>query len=920
MLAFLLPVPIVVANVFGAHWERALITVLGQGVLGASLLMLRQRDAQSVDRAGVVSALGVCLVLSVPALSNGGFGDPRTFLSVLIAGTFSLACLGITRLRVVVGGVLLTTLLLAVAEVGGLLDRMHTVELSDANIASVALSVFVLSSFVGIYLLASQMLATYRVLEQTRSELDASTAAGKVGLFKADISTESVTANAYFREIYELPVATHAELTLRLMLERSPEFARESQYWALKSLDDAVAQKARLDFPDGRVKWVQVSIVPSLDDSGQRILSGAVIDITEQFEQEQALLLREQQLREALNKFELAQSAAHFGITVYDPATGVFSGDSTMRALYDVPEDEFPVVTRELIRSRYAEDQLESLQPLIDAGKAWHRPYAALIKVRWRDGSEHFLQTQNIFQEKADGSPTFVGVAFDVTDSVNREQALVDALNDLKLTCSVTSTGLGQVNLDTGEVTANPIWRAMLGMDEEVPIDAKTVKKALPEHEQARFDDFLRKVAQSHSALSMDFDLIDAEGHSRRMRTVAAARRLENDETAIKVVQSDITDLHDQQKELALRTEQQTKLFRIVAHELRTPAATIQMLVNELDLPSKDRSELSAVTHHLLHVIDDLRIAVNPEVDIDVELGRFELSRLLQEVERQTSYLAATAGMTLRVATDKAPWGFFVSDAYRLRSALTNLIRNSALHSAGKTISLSADVDESSDHCEITFTVEDDGSGIPPQDIDRLFQPFERGNSSSAGTGVGLYLVKNWIEKLGGTVHYSPREPTGSLFTITIPTERGDKISDDSDSQATLLQARALVKDWDILIVDDDAVLRGAASRLLKKALDVNVTTAIDGSDALSSLARRDFEIIITDYMMPTMDGRQLTAALRDQGYEGMIIGLTAATIGDERLELMEAGADAVLFKPLQIEEFAAAVLDIAAIKQLYFD
>ena len=134
------------------------------------------------------------------------------------------------------------------------------------------------------------------------------------------------------------------------------------------------------------------------------------------------------------------------------------------------------------------------------------------------------------------------------------------------------------------------------------------------------------------------------------------------------------------------------------------------------------------------------------------------------------------------------------------------------------------------------------------------------------------------------------------------------------DSQATqLLGAKAILQGKRIMLVEDDRILRNSSRRLLEKNFGVQVVVAEDGLKALELLKNESVELILTDYFMPNLDGRELVQELRKQGRLLPIIALTAATIGQEQDELKQAGADVVLPKPLDVHRFAQAMLDLDA-------
>jgi len=203
----------------------------------------------------------------------------------------------------------------------------------------------------------------------------------------------------------------------------------------------------------------------------------------------------------------------------------------------------------------------------------------------------------------------------------------------------------------------------------------------------------------------------------------------------------------------------------------------------------------------------------------------------------------------------------------------------------------------------MTFSIEDDGRGIPEADRERLFEPFERGQTLANGTGVGLYIVRQWVGLMGGTVGIRSSQFGGARFDICIPLRFEDSPAD--QGSRTLPQLEVVQKSLAskrVLLAEDDPVLRKVVKRQLEQLLQLEVTAVENGQAALNLLEDNPYDLLITDYFMPGLDGRKLILTLRERGITLPIMGITAATIGEERNELTSAGADAVLTKPIKKE------------------
>ena len=163
---------------------------------------------------------------------------------------------------------------------------------------------------------------------------------------------------------------------------------------------------------------------------------------------------------------------------------------------------------------------------------------------------------------------------------------------------------------------------------------------------------------------------------------------------------------------------------------------------------------------------------------------------------------------------------------------------------------------------------------------------------------------------MGGDIVYEPNTPRGSRFTLTIPINEMDStpLHDEAESERVCYSLEGAK----ILLAEDNPTLQLLTKNILEKQGAV-VNAASNGKLALDSFNEGVYDLVISDIFMPEIDGYGLAKALRDAEFNGPIIGLTAATIGDETEQMLEAGADRVIPKPLAIEALKAAWLELSA-------
>lgn len=365
---------------------------------------------------------------------------------------------------------------------------------------------------------------------------------------------------------------------------------------------------------------------------------------------------------------------------------------------------------------------------------------------------------------------------------------------------------------------------------------------------------------------------------------------------------------------LLQESRQQLQMFGIIAHELRTPAAAANMLAQEPNLEAK-RQDLEAVTRQLLDVIDDIRVVTNPDNDFAVTEAPFSAIDLVADIQRNVAPLLSNRAAPLTVHTDFKGHSALLGDAYRLRTIVSNLIRNAYFHSGGDRIVLTVETrDTDASHTAIRICVDDNGNGIAADQLERLFRPFERDSNTVEGAGLGLHIVKTWIERMNGRVHYQHSPEGGARFVVELTLahfQRPAEVRIDLAPPEPEEEINPFTPGFRVLVVEDDWLNAKLIMSILKRNTDCVVTHASNGQEAVTLIEGKKFDCVLTDFHMPVMDGIELIKTLREREFTQPIIALTAATLGTEVTDLRRAGADDVLAKPLVFEQMAQSLRDI---------
>lgn len=368
-------------------------------------------------------------------------------------------------------------------------------------------------------------------------------------------------------------------------------------------------------------------------------------------------------------------------------------------------------------------------------------------------------------------------------------------------------------------------------------------------------------------------------------------------------------ELIAQQELLDDQTQRQAQMYAVIAHELRTPAAILKMIMDSKDQEKDgvDYSLIGGLSDQLLEVLDSLRSVARPEEMLLTATRPVHLTEILQNQVELMGVIACDQGVGLASDFSGLGDGCILTQSQLIQQSLRNLINNAILHSGGDQVLVSAsERDAGPDLKSITIVVEDNGQGIAPEKAERLFNAFERGDTRADGTGLGLSITREISKKLSGDLRYEPIPKGGSRFILEFSAKAA--ISGKVSSLHKEKTGGDHLKGKSVLVVDDNLTIRVLAQSMLEK-IGAKVDVATNGREALLAVCYQDFDLIMTDVFMPEMDGIELVKELRAQGRTAKIIGMSASSVSDELDRIMEAGADGVVNKPFDVHELNAALI-----------
>lgn len=385
--------------------------------------------------------------------------------------------------------------------------------------------------------------------------------------------------------------------------------------------------------------------------------------------------------------------------------------------------------------------------------------------------------------------------------------------------------------------------------------------------------------------------------------------------------------LQDALKEANKANAAKSEFLSRMSHDIRTP---LNGIIGCLDIAEANKADAQALelnrkkartaANHLLTLINDV-LNMSKLEDNTVELAReaFDLRLLAEDVLTITHMRAEKAGITLQHedCSKNMEYPYVYGSPLHIRQIFVNILGNAIKYNKpGGTVSMKIAPGEKHGH-QISYicTIADTGIGMAPEFLEHLFEPFaqEKTDARSVyqGTGLSMAIVKALVDKMGGTIKVQSEVNVGTEFVVEIPFE----IAEEKDVVVERMESdQASIEGVKILIAEDNELNMEIATELLKERGAV-ITQVTNGKEAVEMFADNPpgtFDVILMDIMMPVLNGLEATKAIRvlerKDAMEIPIIALTANAFFDDIQKSREAGMNAHLAKPFDIEKMIQTI------------
>jgi PAS domain S-box-containing protein len=550
--------------------------------------------------------------------------------------------------------------------------------------------------------------------------------------------------------------------------------------------------------------------------------------------------------------------------------------------------------------------------------------------VQLADGP-HTMMTVRFALRDDDGRIVgMAGIATDVTDRTRAESALAERERLLE-TIVQASPDIVTILDHAGQVReVSQASSRILGYDIDDPVHAELEALVHPDDIPTIYREYARLLTLESTSLDIRYRVRHAKGHwvtldSRGQSIVGEDGRA----IGALVMSRDITEDLVFEAELltAVGVAERASLAKSeflsrMSHELRTPLNSVLGFAQLLEMDELSEPQEQAVGHilragkHLLNLIDEvldiarieaghLDLSVEPVLVLDVLGDAVDLARPMAEHR------------DVRLTVDTAlcgPGTYALADRQRLLQVLLNLLSNATKYN-NRSGQVDVAVARTGDD-RVSISVSDTGPGIRPENLDRVFDPFDRlgaEHSGIEGTGVGLTLSKHLVERMGGEISVRSDVTVGSTFTVLLSlTEAPRELESAFVPEADTPTLHGALR---ILHVEDNLANLALVEQILARHQEVELIAATLGGLALDLARRHRPDIILLDLHLPDMSGIDVLNRLRaDPLTSDIPVVVVSADATPQRMQRLDASAVAAyLTKPIDVRELLRVIESVAA-------
>jgi PAS domain S-box-containing protein len=737
-----------------------------------------------------------------------------------------------------------------------------------------------------------------------------------VGIFHTDVQGKCIYTNPQWQEIFGLTLEQSLGDGWAVGLHEEDRAGVFAAWEEATSKGRPLEHPFRLLRPDGTLVHVRVrGRAITLPDGSAGGYVGSVVDESQE-------VATRRQLQASNDFLARAEQIAGVGGWRYHLATRELQWTGQTRRIYELPDDYQPRGDEHL--QYFSAEAQEVIRATAQACMESGQPWDVQLPMRTAEGRPIWVRSIGQI-ERRNGKPwAMVGALQDITEAQLARKALEQSQERLHRALEGSGLALWDLDVPGETIYLSEAWSLMLdGEARDTHCTAQQLLELVPMEDLPRIQEALEPVLQGsstrylveHRVRRRDGQLLwihsegrvaerDAKGLPLRMvginRDITLGKQAEQE---LRIAR-DAADAANRAKSHFLAT---------MSHEIRTPLNGIigmTRLLLDAKLSPEVRGHADLIdrsAHSLLSLVNDILDVSKIEAgQMEIERVPFDLHELVEDLATLYRLRATEKSLLFRVRLDRNVPQNVLADPTRLRQVLVNLLGNALKFTASGWIGLNVSATQEDAAHVLEFAVIDTGIGIPADVQPQLFTRFMQADSSTSrkfgGSGLGLSIVRQLVDLMGGTVSVTSRPGKGSRFKVTLPV----MVAKDTPAASQWQDVAPSAHGARILVAEDNTTNQVVAFGMLRKLGYEDVSVANDGVEAVEMATREEFDIILMDCQMPELDGYEATRRLRAAGCTAAILAMTANAIKGDRERCLEAGMNDYLTKPIDLKALRA--------------
>lgn len=560
--------------------------------------------------------------------------------------------------------------------------------------------------------------------------------------------------------------------------------------------------------------------------------------------------------------------------------------------------------------------------------------YECEHRLRRHDGQYRYMSIRGVPILNSDGSiREWIGVHTDITDRKQAEAALQQSEEKFRSLIKAISQIIWTTDTE-GRVTSITDWQNYSGLPETSMIGFLWLDAIHPE-DREQTNQIWMEAVRTKSLYESECRLQSGDGKYRYFHSRAVP--ILNSNGTVREWVGISTDIEARkQAEIALNQAKEaaetashakSEFLANMSHELRTPLNGIlgyaQILQRSPNLDSQQRSRIDIIYQcgsHLLTLINDILDLSKIEAQkvqlmpTDFHFPAFlqsvaEMCRIRAEIKNIEFYYQLAPELPIAIRADEK----------RLRQVLINLLSNAIKFTDAGSVTFTVNYASAG---KIRFAIRDTGIGIVPEKLELIFQPFEQAGDSRRqieGTGLGLAISQKIVEFMGSKIYVESQSKVGSIFyfDVELPTANEWIKTSHIDDYGQIIGIQNYRPK--ILIVDDKWENRSVIVHLLTP-IGFQVVEAVDGDEAWLKIWEFQPDLIITDLLMPELDGFKLIKRIRNsESFKDILVIVSSASVFEtEKQRSLDVGGDDFIPKPVQAIELLNKLQQHLNLKWIY--